>query len=371
MTQLIEIVIVASGVIYLILMLLYLYGWRLTTVYQANTLPQDKATIIIAARNEATNIERIIQSALDQGYRRDLLQVIVVNDHSEDNTLQLAQSFTDDRLLVLDMPKGLEGKKDAISYAIQHATGSWILTTDADCRVPEKWVQTTVAYGNEYRLSMVLGLLRYNEGDGFLYALQQLELAALLGITAGSLWRLFPHMANGANLAYRRELFEQLGGYSNTPNSPSGDDVMLMNKAQEHGILHVAFLISKDTIVETKPATTWPQFARQRLRWASKSAGMGNSKVTAVMGFLYLHNLLLLLGIPAAILYPQTIPFVLLAWAFKVSADVRLMSGVLSFTFRSPVIYLFIPAQIVYTLFMVLAGPLSLILPVKWKGRSY
>lgn len=332
--------------------------------------PVGPITVIVAARNEEPRIVRCIESVLAQNIPRHWLQVIVVNDHSTDKTLKEMRSVKDDRLLTLSLPKEIEGKKHAIEHAMHHATGDVIVTTDADCIHHPQWLQKMVGSLQHLDKDMILGPVIYKTGSGFLYQLQQLELAALMCMTAGSLRVLFPLMANGANLAYKKELFDELNGYEGARQNPSGDDTSILQKAAK-AKKDIGFAMHRYTMAATMPAIDMDSFWRQRLRWASKSAGIGSSKVTAMMGFLYLVNLLLIGLTVVALFVPGFWLYLFFAWGVKTLGDGFTMAPVLFFQGRTAALPWLLIAEPIYTLFMVVAGPISLLKPITWKGRSY
>ena len=356
--------------IYFWILKLYSTGWANTPMAEEVPMPEGPITVIVAARNEAPRIVRCIESLLAQDIPRHWLQIIIVNDHSTDRTLKEMRSIKDERLLSLSLPKELTGKKQAIEHAMQHATGDVIVTTDADCIHHPQWLQKMVGSLQHLEKDMILGPMIYKSGSGFLYQLQQLELATLMCMTAGSLRVLFPLMANGANLAYKKELFDELKGYDNARQNPSGDDTALLFKAVK-AKKDIGFAMHRYAMAATMPAIDMDSFWQQRLRWASKSAGIGHKKVSMMMGFLYLVNLLLVGLTIAAFITPGLWLYLFFAWGVKTLGDGFTMAPVLLFQGRLSTLPWLLIAEPFYTLFMVVAGPMSLIKPISWKGRTY
>lgn len=363
----------ALATIYVVLAITYLRGWIYTGVTEHTDTPNIKATVIIAARNEQDNIENLLRCLAAQQYPEGLLQVILVDDHSEDHTLKRARKAHFPGLEILRLPEGQQGKKAALEYGIQQATGQWILTTDADCSVSPNWVAQTIGFGEENNLNAVLGMLAYKNDSGLLNHLQQLELAGLMSITAGSLKALFPHMAHGANFAFTKKLFEDINGYKGLHHSPSGDDVMLLIKASRQKKLKAKFMINRQTVVFTKAARNWDEFWQQRLRWAGKSGQMGDWRVSVIMLFIYLFNLsLVIITLVALFTFtPKALTFMAVGWGLKLFADLNLMAPPLFFIGRTAQLVWLPISQPVYTFFMTLAGPASLLKPVVWKGRRF
>src|SRR2546427_294101 len=69
----------------------------------------------------------------------------------------------------------------------------------------------------------------YNQSS-LLSVFQTLNFLTLQGITAASVYKRFHSMCNGANLAYEKSAFYEVGGFNNIDNIASGDDMLLMHK---------------------------------------------------------------------------------------------------------------------------------------------
>src|SRR5690606_12288350 len=110
-------------------------GWAALPSFSKKSTPKTKVSVLIAARNEAANIGRTLSDILAQDFPEELLEIIVVDDHSTDDTAAVVRSFAGQgvKLLKLDESQPLNSyKKKAISVAIEKATGDFIVTTDAD-----------------------------------------------------------------------------------------------------------------------------------------------------------------------------------------------------------------------------------------------
>jgi GT2 family glycosyltransferase len=96
--------------------------------------PEHTVSAIVPARNEEANIARIVRSLARQP---EIMQILVVNDQSSDGTAAVLAELAaeEPRLEVLEggpLPEGWVGKNHAVSVGAQHATGNWLLFTDAD-----------------------------------------------------------------------------------------------------------------------------------------------------------------------------------------------------------------------------------------------
>jgi len=110
--------------------------------------PVTRFSIMIPARNEADNIDRFLLSILEQQYPAELFEVILINDHSTDNTSEKVQLLQKEysRLQLIELSEHIDSnktnayKKKAIEIAIAAAKGDWIITTDADCQANPDWL---------------------------------------------------------------------------------------------------------------------------------------------------------------------------------------------------------------------------------------
>ncbi len=119
------------------LIIYYWLAWKSIPDYKPSvTEPQIKISIIIPARNEEENIGTLLAALQQQTYPANLLEIIVVDDHSTDGTVKVVQQFSSVRLLQLKEDNINSYKKKAIETGIAAATGELIVTTDADCIPP-------------------------------------------------------------------------------------------------------------------------------------------------------------------------------------------------------------------------------------------
>ncbi len=85
-------------------------------------------SVIIPLYNKETSVEQSIRSVLNQTYQD--FELIVVDDGSTDNSLDVVRQIQDDRILIIEQENGGPGK--ARNTGVAHAQGEWILFLDAD-----------------------------------------------------------------------------------------------------------------------------------------------------------------------------------------------------------------------------------------------
>ena len=99
-----------------------------------------KVSLVVALRNEEHHLEGFIDAVTALDYPEDELEIILVDDHSEDGTTQRLMGLSS-KFTVLKLPGGLAGKKKAIERGIAESTGQLIVTTDADCTFSPGWIR--------------------------------------------------------------------------------------------------------------------------------------------------------------------------------------------------------------------------------------
>jgi len=100
----------------------------------ARPCSSNDVTVVVAARNEADNLAQCVKSIVNQD---SVQKVIIVDDHSTDRTLQVAEKLasTHPQVAVFsapDLPAGWTGKSHAMQAGSRHAASKYILFTDAD-----------------------------------------------------------------------------------------------------------------------------------------------------------------------------------------------------------------------------------------------
>jgi len=337
-----------------------------------------KLSIIVAARNEAMNLPNLIDDLYKQDYPKELYEVIVVDDHSTDQTYAASIAYRDTlrfinlRVLHHDLPGDPCGKKASIARAIENASGKLIITTDADCRMGKSWLSAISAYYEEHHPKMILGPVVLNPATTFFEKLQSLEFMSLIASAAGSAKCHFPILANGANLAYERSVFEELNGFGDTVNYVSGDDVFIMFRIKKmfgSGAIH--FIKSQKAVVQTAPVRSFADFASQRLRWVSKSRGYTDAAVISSALAVYLMNLLIFGVFIAGFFYPDYFLYFLFLLAVKFISDFPVLAGISGFCQNRKLLWLFPLLEILNVLYTVIIGLLGNVVSFTWKGRKH
>jgi cellulose synthase/poly-beta-1,6-N-acetylglucosamine synthase-like glycosyltransferase len=363
-----ELILGTVFLIYLLFIGQLIYGFnRMRRFSKTEFTPKTSFTIVVPFRNEKENLPNLLHSISLLHYPKELVEVILVDDESEEVFSVQYSVFT--LKVIKNERKSNSPKKDAIETAIEIAKHDWIITTDADCLVQKDWLTIYDQDIQENEVEMVASGVCYVPKKDFLSAFQNLDFLSLQGATIGSFGINQPFMCNGANFAYSKQFFKELNGFQGNETIASGDDVFLLQKAVSVAPEKVGFLLAKESIVATKPVATWSELFQQRVRWASKSTGYSSvyGKLLALVVFggnlaWILSFLLWLIGF-----LDQNIFMLFVALKFLI--DFILLYKTANF-FESKLQYV-LASSLLYPFFSVSVAVYSLFGKYSWKGRNF
>lgn len=331
----------------------------------ANPLPP--VSVIIPARNEAAVIGKLLQSLHSQTCRP--LEIIVVDDDSDDQTAGVAASFENVQVVRLTGADSRD-KKKALTAGIAAAKGEWIVTTDADCIVPPGWLEQLLAKAEKNQALMVAGPVTMPEGHTLLSVFQSLDFLVLQGVTGALAATGSPALCNGASLAFEKKAFETVGGYQGIDRLASGDDMLLLQKFNRRFPGKVSWLKSKAAIVKTRTESAWSDFWQQRIRWASKARLYTDRRLWLMMILVFVVNLSLVALLLAGLFQPLFFLAWLLLIAVKTLVEWPFVSRAAAFFGRSRLMPWFPFLQPLHILYTVLAASFGLAGGYRWKGRK-
>src|SRR5690606_20583511 len=233
----IEILLAALSILFLLHYLYFLlriyYGLKKLKKQVASSIPAEFVAIIVPFRNEAENILNCYSSLVNQDYPDNKYEIIFVDDFSDDNSFTLLkEAIKHNNVRLLSVPEDYSinaHKKRAVRFGIENSSGNIIVTTDADCVHKNKWLRTLLSFlDNE--TGFVSGPVEFEKGDGIFAQLQKLEFSGLVITGAGLIGNGNPTICNAANIAYRKDAYNQVNGFTYQMNLSSGDDELLMQK---------------------------------------------------------------------------------------------------------------------------------------------
>lgn len=362
---------------YVMLFLIYLSGWILQPEFKPVAAGgSTKVSVIIAARNEAACIGRLLTDLSMQDYPPELFEVIVVDDFSADDTADIVSRFANKTVMLIRMSQVTQlapeagSKKQALQKGIEAASGELILTTDADCEMEKDWLKSVVSCYEKYRSHMIVSPVLFTCGNGLLAKWQALDLLGMMGVTGASLYYYYHPLCNGANLAFSKSSFEAVKGYEEISRTSSGDDVLLMQLMARKWKNGVQFLKSREAVVHTAAQQSIMAFISQRIRWASKTGAYHDKKVTWNLALVYFFNLSLL--ITAAFSFRNDTCLMLLAVqiSMKMMMEFTLLAVVAAFFRQRHLLWYFLPVQLFHIPYVIVIGALGHFIRPQWKGRK-
>lgn len=323
-------------------------------------------SVVVAARNEAHNIGPCLQSLLAQDYPADHFEIIVVDDHSTDPTFK--QVCETEGIRAFSLNDG-EGKKAALALGISEARYEYIVTTDADCVVGEKWLANLNTCFIQSKADLLTGPVKISPCDDALSAFEAMDAAIMMKVTAFGIQQRLYYLANGANLAFTKKVYEEIGGYRSHMQHASGDDVFFYAEAARQR-KRIAFAGAKEAMVSTKPQQSWKQLLQQRKRWATKTRAYAGRAIWMVQATVAITHAAILLMLFLALFLPKAGMGALIMLCTKWGFDFIALWKVTDWQNNRPALRYFAQGQIIY-LYIILFSAFYALFPgeYKWKER--
>ncbi|NNL15205.1 MAG: glycosyltransferase [Flavobacteriaceae bacterium] len=344
------------------------------------TKAETSFSIVIPFKNEADNLNDLLESIAKLNYPESLFEVILVNDGSDDDSIKIIDDFLVKRpfncaqadiVLIQNKRRTNSPKKDAINTAISKAKYSWIVTTDADCVVPEYWLDSYDSFIQKDKSQFIVGPVSYHRTDNFLKRFQTIDFLSLIGATIGGFGIRKPFLANGANLAYRKDLFNTLNGFKGNTNIASGDDIFLFEKAIKRYPGNVHYLKSKFAVIKTKPQPDFTNLISQRVRWAAKTSSYNNLFGKTIGILVLIMNASLICYFILAVFGEFDFETLGYLFVIKFSIDFLLIYKTARFFDQTDVLATYWISSFLYPLYSVYVAILSLFKGYNWKGNYY
>jgi biofilm PGA synthesis N-glycosyltransferase PgaC len=366
------------GFLYMVFSIFLQIGWKNISIETIlpNYKPNLAVAIILTARNEEKNLASILEQLLKQDYPKALLQVYLADDVSTDSTKQIFLKYIKSypniffNVELNPMYQEWKGKKKWIASAIDTTQATFILTTDADCSIPNTWVTAMVQSYELKHVQFVSGPVAMIGNTNFMSSFQKIEFLSLIGSGASAIGLEKPLMCNGANIGYARAAYYTVGGFIGNESISSGDDEFLMHKMYTKlGTKAVIFCKNQSAIIHTKPAASWNEFYHQRKRWASKweSYSLGHVKWIAICVFLF--HLILLISTVLAVIPSFTWQGAVFLWGIKIVFDYFYLKSIASFLSIDFKKSTFINAVLLYPFYVVGFGLAGRFGTYTWKER--
>ena len=329
---------------------------------QINNNLQPLISVIVPFRNEVDNLPRLIDSL--QGQSIFPHEVLFVDDHSTDGGTQLLEdSFKNNqRVRLLTLPRGVEGKKNAIYTGVHVATGQYCLTLDADVYFGTDFMENIEGY-TAIDMTIAPVVMCPSKLWSWLFSLEYM----MFGAFNYAFSPFYKSSASGANLLFSREKYIAFNSVNTHANIASGDDHFLLRDFQNNAA-SIDTVVKREAAVYTDSTTNWGTYFSQRIRWLSKSKRKSNWKEFGV-GATLLFYLLGTFVLAFYFLVVKEYNFLITLLGIRLLIDFFVFSnfavslGVLRLFIVYPFYFIFYPFLFV----SVLLG--SLFFQPEWKGR--
>jgi len=333
-------------------------------------------SVVVAARNEESNIGNCLEALVNQSYPWDRYEIVIVNDRSTDQTAAMVDRYREkyNRIKLVNvknLPQGISPKKQALEQGIRAANGEIILTTDADCVPNQGWIQGMVGYF-EPAVGLVAGFspLEKNGKDTIFLRLLKLDSLSLAAVAAGSFGLEKPLTCNGRNLAYRKETFNAVNGFTEIQNLISGDDDLFLHLVTRRTDWKARYAIDQQTIVPTRPPASFQQLANQRIRHASKGRYY-SSGLKLCLVLVYLFNLILLGLLPGSLLVSRLFLPGLICWLAKSLSEFVLVKRFANIFNYHKALRVFPIAMLWHVPYVVIFGLWGQVGTFQWKQDTF
>ncbi len=362
--------------LYSFLIIAFIIGFDRVKNFNATTkTPKTSFSMVIPFRDEVQALPILIKSLNQINYPSDKFELIFVDDDSKDDSINVIQRGFDcaqpDIQILKNKRKSDSPKKDAVETAITQANFDWIITTDADCKIPQDWLQTFDASIQQYQPKLIAAPVTYHSTNSLLEQFQLLDVLSLQGSTIGGFGIGNPFMCNGANLCYEKQAFLDVNGFQGNEHIASGDDIFLLEKMVAEYPDKVHFLKSDKAIITTNPEATLKKLVSQRLRWAAKATSYKNNFSKLVSLSVFCMNILLIILFLGSLIGYYSWLFFIISFLIKFCLDFVLLFKTATLFKQQSVLKHYFWSSLVYPLFIVFIALNSFTSSYSWKGRTY
>lgn len=252
---------------------LFVFGKFVFAKVQKSIPKKISISVIVCAKNEADNVIQYIPLLAEQDYPD--FEIILIDDASSDNTLEIFEEFekqySNVKLVKVQNNEAFWGnKKYALTLGIKASKKDYLLFTDADCYPATKdWI-TTMSSQFTMQKTIVLGYGAYEKiANSFLNKIIRFEtmLSAIQYFSWAKMGH--PYMGVGRNLAYKKEEFFNVNGFISHIQIRSGDDDLFINQVATNKNTTICCL--PESFTYSKAKTSFKDWFNQKRRHISTS----------------------------------------------------------------------------------------------------
>jgi len=317
-------------------------------------------SVIIAAKNEESNLNALISDLQSLDYPKEKLEIIIVDDHSTDATARLIKEAEGINYLLSDG----NGKKKALAIGLKQSSGELILTTDADCKVQTEWLRAYAEKYLEEKPDFIIGQVKPDHQKSLLSSFSEIEFYSLQAVTAGLALAGKAVLCNGANLAFRKEA---ISNYSKSVKSDiaSGDDIFLLHSVKRNKG-KIAWLNNTQATVTTRLPGRIKDFFRQRSRWTGKSVYYKDFDTIFVGLSTLIANISIIAALVFLIINIDTWPLFVAFSLARILTEIMLLSSYLKKPEKLRLLLLHIPLSLLYPIYTILIATISFFPRKRW-----
>ena len=378
MTIIVELAIVLSIIYTAGVLVLYKGLKRAVNSTLSDTMADEKLppiTIIVPTRNEIGNIDNIISDLKKQNYPEDKIEILIIDDFSTDGTAERALELVGDdtRFNILRLSQQsdflekskLTAKKRVVDFGVRTSSSEIVLFTDADCRLKPNWARSMASqFSGGY--SVVAGFVGFHI-DSTLQGILALESLATRIIGAGMIGMGNAITCPGGNLAYKKDIYFNIGGLDNFNKTFSGDDTLFIQTAVSKGA-RAMFNFNEDSFVYTVERGGIRDVVIRRIRRLGITPQFKLDMLLS-SGLLFLYCFLLALT-PFILFIKASMGLVMIIlWILKYAVDFWILRKGAGLFNESRLLKYLPPTGFLYPYYITVVGALSLFIKGGWKGR--
>lgn len=217
-------------------------------------------SVIVPAFNEEGRIKRTVDSLLKLNYPKHLLEIILVDDGSKDNTLNEMQEYSKNNQIKIFSKKN-GGKASALNLGIKEAKGEIVVSLDADSFVDKNALMNMIGYFNNPKVMAVTPSMKVWKPKNWLQKIQFIEYMFGIYLRKAAAFLHCIHVTPGPFSAYRKSFFQKYGGYK---EGNLTEDIEVALRIQSN---HFIIENSANAYSYTVAPSKFNPLFKQRLRW--------------------------------------------------------------------------------------------------------
>ncbi len=350
----------------------FTYGWfKAKPEIKSNLHHYTFVSVVVAARNEEHNILHLIKSLWQQNYPKEYFEIIIVDDHSTDNTYTIVEEKKTfiKNLKISRLYNNQSGKRNAIRHAISLSNGNLIITTDADCIVGNNWLKSIVYTYQNKNAKFIIAPVLITDEKTFIQHYTSVEQLSLSACTIGAASLGHPVMCSSANIAFEKEFFEKID--TKIPdNIRSGFDMFWLQEAIKKSASDISFVKSAEAAVYTKAPGSLKTFVSQHSRWASKNKFLKNLWIiSTALSVVLLNTLITILPIISCFYTKAMGVFLTLLFA-KIIVDSPIMFAAMYHYKKPRLLPWYIISSLLYPFVTSIVAIFGIFGRYQWKDRN-